>query len=201
MTKLKFAALVVAVVLIAGASISGQAQKRSKALIRIEPPIPVGVVLSGTYASRIDATQLSVGEANYAASQVYGWTCYGQTKGDLSGYVFMSMNYSLPAFTPVDPAGSPSAFQPPPTSDVTGGSWSQLIFVDGVYTGSVSGRIVGGVLRWDSYSNNATVELKLVADDGTDAYLGSSGNGDFQGLLDRSAKSVPTITGTLTLNY
>jgi hypothetical protein len=199
MQKLKLAAFAVALVLVAGASISLQAQKRTRTPLKIEPPIFIGNVLTGSYSSNVNATELSPGQADYGSNEMYGATSYGQTKGDLSGHVFMSMNYSLPSLSHVDPDAAVNAFQSPQSCEVTGGSWSQVIYVDGAYTGSVFGRIVGGTVTWSGFGQSV-VSLKLVADGGTDAYLGSSGNGDFAGTIDRSG-NVPTVNGTLTLNY
>lgn len=196
MQRVKFLALAAILVLVAGAFFSSQAQKKMTNH-RMPPVAPVDGILSGTYASSVNATEISAGSPG-GFSEVFGWTCYGPTKGDLSGFIFLSMNYG--AANPLGGSGADPNILPPSSSEVSGGSWSKLIFVNGVYMGSISGRILGGVISWEKGGQTAAIELKLTSDKGTNAYIGSVGMGSFEGTMDRTGAS-PLLSGILTLNY
>jgi hypothetical protein len=197
MQRLRIMALATMVVLMAGASFSTQAQKRT-APVWTSDIVPVSEVLNGTYTSDISATQLSTGTVETASNEVYGWTSYGKTDGDLPGYVFLSVNYSMPAGTIY--AADQLVPLPVLVCQVSGGSWSRLIFDRGVYVGSVSGKITGGSITWDSVGESAQVSFELAADNGTEAFVGSSGSGSFEGSLDRTPR-VPVLTGKMILKY
>ena len=199
MQRLKFLALAAMLVLVAGTLFGSQAQKRM-AVHRVMPPVPVVGLLSGTYATSVTATEISGGQQDNLSNETYGWTTYGATKGDLCGFFFLSVNYSSPDFG-VDPIEVDPGVRQPANRIVTGGSWSKLIFVDGVYQGSVAGRIIGGTLNWDEKSQTTAVELKLTTDNATDAFAGNVGTGSFEGTMDRIGKALPTLSGTLTLKY
>jgi len=165
------------------------------------PPVPVGPpvvgILSGTYKVAVNANELSTGDIDYTTGATYGWTCYGTTEGDLSGFMFVSMDYA----SPQPPSGSEIGEVVGGTSKVIGGSWSKLIFIKGQYVGSVYGRIVDGELVWNIGKGDLTaISLQLTADEGTGSYAGSTGSGTFEGILDQSSK-VPSVSGTLILNY
>jgi hypothetical protein len=208
--KNKFGVLAATAILLAGIVSSVAAQQIRKAPARINPvesvlpPAPPLATLSGSYSSKVNAKEVSAGDTQYSLGQTFGWTSYGTTNGDLSGYLFISLNYTLQKGSALPEAPAKSAIAPPQpiseTSQVTGGSWSKLIFRDGKYLGSVSGRIVGGELVWDSSQLNATMRLELAADDGTDTFQGNTGKGTFEGTLDRSTGK-GNVTGLLTLNF
>jgi hypothetical protein len=201
MHRLKSMALAATLVLLTGAFVSSQAQ-RKLAPVKIMPPVPVVGNLNGSYVSRVTAMELSQGEMNPVANTVYGWTSYGQSKGDLSGFFFISMNYQLPFNAPDDPIGvvGPVLKMPVPYP-VSGGSWTKLIFVDGLYMGSVSGQITSGTIAWDASGQTAAIELKLTSSNGTEAYSGAVGTGEFSGTLDRTAEGGPAVDGLLTLSF
>jgi hypothetical protein len=149
---------------------------------------------------KLNANELSVGNTEYSLGQTYGWTSYGTTNGDLSGYIFLSVNYTLPGG---GPPREPGTARPQPifgASQVTGGSWSKLIFNGDKYVGSVSGRIVGGEIAWGTSELKATIRLELATDNGTDAFAGNVGKGLFEGTLDRTTERA-SIAGVLTLGF
>lgn len=162
--------------------------------------VPKGESLSGSYSMKVNAKELSAGITEYSLGQTYGWTSYGTTNGDLSGYIFLSVNYTLAGGgPPLDPGTA----RPQPifgASQVTGGSWSKLIFNGDKYVGSVSGRIVGGEIAWGTSELKATIRLELATDNGTDAFAGNVGKGLFEGTLDRTTERA-SIAGVLTLGF
>ena len=163
------------------------------------PPIPIGS-LSGTYKMAMDANELSAGDTKFALAETYGWTCYGETSGDLNGFMFVSMNYALPNSLTSVIDGKVGIS--PPLSKVTGGSWSKLIFIKGKYLGSVHGRIVGGTLEWSKTDLSAKMKLELSADGGTGAFVDNVGKGTFEGALEPSQKEKGgRVTGALVLDY
>lgn len=195
MIKRRLLMIAAMAIIVTGALASASAQKAS--------PIPVIEPLNGVYSIAVNATELSPGETEYAMAETYGWTCYGKTSGDLTGFMFFSMNYAQAGYEiaqTVDKLSSP----PQPigtTSQVTGGSWSKLIFVRGQYVGSVNGRIVGGTLTWSKTDLTVGMSLELTADDGTGYFAGSVGTGRFQGDMVRSEKAGGVMKGVLTLKY
>jgi len=193
MNKIKSMALISLAILLATSFSAATAQKRA-AVRQIAAPLPVVINLSGPYNVKVSATELSRGEFDYASGTTYGWTWYGKTEGDLSGFMFVSVNYGVPAVNEevdVHPVG---------VSSITGGSWSKLIFIKGQYAGSVSGRVTGGDLTWNEKAQNWTVNLELASDQGSDAFVGCTGKGTFAGVLDPNGK-LGTISGVLTLEY
>lgn len=156
----------------------------------------MSTALSGTYNVEVNANQLSTGDVEFTTGTTYGWTSYGTTEGDLSGYLFVSMNYSSPTAAPADgEVGEMASGE----SEITGGSWSKLIFVDGQYTGSVYGKIASGKMVWNG-DLTASISLELISNDGTGIYAGSIGSGTFNGIWDQSSK-LTTVSGNLILNY
>jgi hypothetical protein len=201
MNTIKFPALVGVAILVGGVFASAFAQKAITPA-PVGPPTFIVDPLSGTYTIKVDANEVSAGDTEYAVGKTYGWTAYGTTSGDLSGYIFISLNYSLPSVGAQPSKARLSRPQPiTQTSDVTGGSWSKLIFVKGRYVGSVHGRIVGGTLEWNQSDLNATLRLQLVGENGTGSFVDNTGKGTFEGTLDRTSSKVPNVTGVLTLNY
>lgn len=198
MQRLKFAALAVVLMLGAGLSFNAQAQRKGS-VTRAVMPLPISGVLSGSYNSSVSATEIGAGEVNNVSNEMYGWTLQGVTNGDLSGFLFLSVNYTWPPFG-FDPSVTPDS-TPLVTNIICGGSWSKLIFVDGVYRGSVSGKITGGTITWDDQSQTSTMELTLTSDNATDDYVGSVGGGAFTGTLDRSGKFGATLVGKISLKY
>jgi hypothetical protein len=197
MHKMKLMIITAVAIFMAGALTSATAQKEGS----LPLPLPIGP-LNGTYTMAMTANQLSAGDTEYAMAETYGWTCYGKTSGDLTGFMFVSLNYALPEYLSTDKveAGSTPVEIILPTSNVTGGSWSKLIFMRGQYVGSVYGKVVGGTLVWSQMDLSATMSLQLTADDGTGYFVGNAGKGTFEGTLDPSQKS-GNLTGVLTLNY
>jgi hypothetical protein len=194
MYKIKSLALVALALLFGGVFVSAEAQKKQMMRpLPIDPPPFVGTALSGAYSIEVNANEVSTGEAERTTGATYGWTWYGSTKGDLSGYMFVSLNYSTDnTFAgEVNPGG---------VSGVTGGSWSKLIFDNGVYVGSIFGKIVGGELVRNKFDRTAVISLTLTADEGTGPYVGSIGSGTFEGLLDPKSDA-GNVTGKLILNY
>lgn len=199
MYKIKPLALVALVILFSGVLTSVAAQRRMPAPIVDEAPaasidevpLPIPGMLSGTYSITVSAIELSAGDMDFATGMTYGWTSYGKTEGDLSGFMFISMNYTQ---------STPPSSRGGGRSQITGGSWSKLIYIKGEYAGSVYGRIVGGELVWNETGVPANISLLLTSDAGTESFVGSAGSGNFEGQLDQSSK-VPSVSGVLTLKY
>ncbi|HSS20611.1 MAG TPA: hypothetical protein VLL54_11090 [Pyrinomonadaceae bacterium] len=194
MNKIKTVNLLTLVVLLMGAfSVASAQQRMSAPELKSRQPLPSVVVLSGAYNMSVDAQQVSAGEVDVTSGYTVGWTWSGQTSGDLSGFMFLSVNY---AAAEVIEAGD----RKPNARKVIGGSWSKLIFIDDAYVGTISGQIVAGDVVWDSKAQQSVMNLELVADAGTDLFLGTSGTGTFSGMIDVS-NEVPFMSGTLNLNY
>ena len=189
MYKFKPLALLALAILFSGVFSSVAAQKRMSAPPIVDEP-PFFETLSGIYSSSVNASELSPGDIEFATGTTYGWTSYGKTEGDLSGFLFISMNYTPP----------PASSRGGGTSKITGGSWSKLIFVKGQYAGSVYGRIVDGELAWLGNGAAPTISLQLTADAGTESFANNEGSGTFEGTWDQSSK-VPSVSGVLTLKY
>ena len=171
------------------------AQKRMPP-VSVEPPLPIITPLSGTYNLKVEADEISVGDIDFPIGSTYGWTWSGKTSGDLSGFMFVSLNYSSPMTSPSELA----TFTTGDTSKVLGGSWSKLIFINGQYAGSVSGKIVGGELVWNEKTSNASISLQLSAEQGTASFVGCTGKGTFEGTLTRGWMAA-NVVGGLTLEY
>ena len=190
MHKIKLAALISLALLFAGTFSGAAAQKRMSPIL-IEPPVGA---LSGIYKVSIDASELSSGVTDSLDWTTYGWTWNCKTDGDLSGFIFLSLNW-----TPEISVNDLEVLAVRPGT-INGGSWSKLIFMKGEYAGSISGTIVGGEVNWNEKYQIATVSLQMIADEGTDTFAGSVGTATFDGILDQSGKK-PTLSGTLILNY
>jgi hypothetical protein len=178
MNKIKTITLILAAMLIGGAISAVAAQEPS---------------LSGTYKATVEASEISEGQLSLSTGETFGWTWNSRTQGDLNGFMFVSVNYSAPLL-----AGEVGV---PTNNDVIGGSWSQVFFdKNGVYLGSVSGKIVGGQLTWSQKQQHTVVSLLLTSEQGTDSFAGAVGTGTFEGVFDKTG-SAPSMTGMLTLNY
>lgn len=195
MQRIKFLAIAVLFVLL-GMATSSQAQQE---IIGDKLPPPAPQVLKGTYDVGVKATEFSAGLADGFSKSIYGWGFYGRTEGDLSGHIFISANYAMASYG-VRSSTRMATPIPVPVNIVTGGSWSKLIYVDGVYAGSISGTITSGTLTWDYLSETASVVLDLACDKGTGDYVGITCLGSFKGRLDRTQLD-PTVMGALTLNF
>jgi len=191
MNKIKSLTLIALVILVSGIFVSAAAQKKPLPAEQVLPVMP----LSGTYKIALTANELSIGSVELNTGETYGWTCYGTTDGDLTGYMFVSLNYSLPS-----PPDGESGDVAGGVSQVSAGSWSKLIFSNGQYLGSVYGKVVSGQLVWNGRDRTTSVRLNLTADDGTESFVGSTGTGTFEGVLDPNSKT-SYVSGTLTLNY
>ncbi|MGH9875793.1 MAG: hypothetical protein ACRD9S_25350, partial [Pyrinomonadaceae bacterium] len=190
--KNKFAALITLAILVGGMFSGAVAQKRMSPA-PVDPPSPT--VQNGIYKVSVDADELSPGVTDLSGQLTYGWTWSGKTEGDLSGFIFLSLNCAG-GISAADQAG----YAVGGTSKVMGGSWSKLIFIKDKYVGSISGTIVGGELVWSEKARIATVNLELTADEGTDLFAGNVGTGTLEGIMDQTTR-VPSLTGTLLLNY
>jgi len=188
--KIKLAALI-SLALLFGGTFSGAAAQKRMSPILIEPPVGA---LSGIYKISVEASELSSGVTDSLDGTTYGWTWNGKTDGDLSGFIFLSLNW-----TPEISVNDLEVLAVRPGT-INGGSWSKLIFIKGQYVGSISGTIVGGEVSWSEKYQIATVSLQMIADEGTDMFAGSVGTATFDGILDQSGKK-PTLSGTLILNY
>ena len=190
MNKIKSLTVVALAILIGGILSIAAGQRRMLPVPVIEPPVIEP--LSGSYKLQVIANDLSTGDTEFTTGATYGRTAYGTTEGALPGFVFISMNYSSPTLSPLGTA----------TSIVSGGSWSKLIFINGEYTGSVYGKIVGGKVAWSENRGDltATISLQLTSDGGTELYAASYGSGSFEGILDPNSKG-STVSGTLILYY
>lgn len=193
MKRTRLSVLATIVIALSGVFANVSAQKTDRPVPWVEP-------LNGTYTMRVNANELSAGDSKFELQETVGWTSYGKTDGDLSGFMFISLNYTLPKQS-VDPKdGRPEPV--PQTSQITGGSWSKLIFRDGQYAGSVCGRIASGEIVWSQTDLNATIHLELTSEGGTGSFVGSNGKGMFDGTLDRMGKSsVAIVAGDLILDY
>jgi hypothetical protein len=200
MYKTKLLPFAAVALLLGGISSSVAGQTRNPPT---QPPVSAETVNQADI-SNVNAIEVSPGETNYSIATTYGETYYGETSGDESGYLFISINSTLPKAATASPESpGATADQPQPieqASEVTGGSWTRQIFLRGKYIGSVYGRIAGGTLIWSQTDLSATVNLDLLVDNGTQAFVDRTGKGRFAGALDRMSK-VPTISGQLTLAY
>jgi hypothetical protein len=186
----KVLALVALAILFGGVSIGAQAQKKMSPPIFIGPP---PTVLTGDYTMNVNANEISAGNNDSISGPTYGWTCSGTTDGDMSGFIFISMDYASDITTPGEAARSG-------VKSVIGGSWSKLIFVDGVYAGSIHGRLVGGQLVVNNIAGTTSMNLTLTVEDGDGDYAGSAGYGTFEGVLAQNTRA-RSITGQLILNF
>jgi hypothetical protein len=183
---MSFLFLLTAALLLAGIPTGVQAQK-SKA-IQPTPPIAQNGPLKGNYFYVFNGLELSRGQSTAS------WSSYGSTAGDLNGFMFMSLNLA--------PLGSSSGTTVSENVDsqVTGGTWSKLIFVNNVYTGSVYGKVLTGSVTWVN-SETANIQLQVTADNGTLIYSGLAGKGSFNGSLTRSGSGQGTVSGSINLTY
>lgn len=196
MNRIKLVSFIALAVFLGGSFSGATAQTRTSSLRFTAPPLPVVIALSGTYSVKVDAIELSRGQVDFTSGTTYGWTCYGKTEGDLSGFMFVSLNYDAPAGF----AGGIDVMPVGGASSVVGGSWSKLVFMKGEYVGSISGTIIGGNLIWNEKTQNWSVNLNLLSEQGTEALVGNTGKGSFAGTLDQNGK-VSTVSGLLTLDY
>ncbi|HEV7682405.1 MAG TPA: hypothetical protein VGO68_09815 [Pyrinomonadaceae bacterium] len=194
MNKIKSAAAIALAIFFAGIFATAAAQ--NAATPSIPHTLPLVFSLNGTYNVNVDAVEVSIGTVDDASGATYGITWSGKTNSDLSGYMFVSLNLAAPESSAE--VGDVRAVPHP--SVVTGGSWSKVVFVDGAYVGTVFGTVTGGQLVWDAKTQTSSVNLQLVSDRGADAFVGATGSGTFVGVVDQSGE-VPTVTGTLTLEY
>jgi hypothetical protein len=193
MNKIKSAAITALAIFCMGMFATATAQKKTTAHSII--PLPSTVVLSGTYEVNLDAVEVSIGTVDYTSGATYGSTWSGQTAGDLSGFMFVSLNYCAP-----ENGGVVGIDSRPGTSVISGGSWSKVIFIDGVYAGSVSGTITGGELTWNPDTEESNITLQLTSDQGTEAFVDAKGKGTFVGVIAQRSVS-RSVSGHLTLDY
>jgi hypothetical protein len=179
MFKIKLTSLISAGLLLMSMFSFAGAQTKKSPAFRMPPVPPVGV-LSGSYELSVSASQVSAGDVDFASGNTFGWTWSGTTSGYLSGYMFMSLNYSA---APIQVGADLSEMR-----IVTGGSWSKVVFIDGIYAGRISGKIVNGSVMIDGKSMTS-MDLELVGDSGTDTLVGSTGTGRFSGVIDNSDKT------------
>ncbi|HXD34468.1 MAG TPA: hypothetical protein VN643_25335 [Pyrinomonadaceae bacterium] len=184
-------ALAALILLLGGMSVNSQAQQK----IALDSPNRVNS-WAEQYQSEVFANEISAGTVE-RNNVVYGSTFSGNTKGDLSGHLFVSVNYA----NDINAVGldKVSTFGADPLVNVSGGSWSKMIYVDGNYAGSLSGSIGSGSVTWNADHTMATVELQLVCENGTESFAGITGFGTFSGTIDRVSGGA--VKGVLTLNY
>jgi hypothetical protein len=207
MYKTKFLAFAVVAILLAGILSNVSAQRTQSAPPRDETPASdiqpdLGEITVRNDISRVSAIELSTGETDYAIGTTFGATYQGELSGELPGTFFVSMNYTVPetalyAGGVTSTNGTP---QPERSSQITGGSWTRLIYSKGEYIGSVYGRITGGTVTWGADDLHANISLQLAVDNGTQSLTGSRGNGNFEGTLDRTIQPA-ALSGTLALQY
>ena len=194
MNKIKSATIVALAIFCAGIFATAAAQKHAPAA-SVPHPLPIAFALNGTYNVNLDAVEVSLGTVDSASGSTYGWTWSGKTNSDLSGYMFVSVNFAAP-----ENNGEVGSDRTPQPSVVTGGSWSKVIFVDGIYAGTIFGSVTGGQVAWDPKTQTSNVNLQLTSDRGTDAFVDAHGTGTFVGVVDQLGE-VPTVTGVMTLEY
>lgn len=186
MYRLSFLFLLTGALLLAGIPTGVQAQK-SKA-IQPTPPVAQNGPLKGNYFYVVNGLEMSRGQSTAS------WASYGSTAGDLNGFMFMSLN--------LNPIGSSSGLVASENIDsqVTGGSWSKLIFVNNVYTGSIYGKVLSGSVTWVN-NETANIQLQLTVDNGTLVYAGQVGKGSFNGALTRSGSGQGNVSGSINLTF
>jgi|ERR1043166_140430 hypothetical protein len=194
MNKIKYAACLALAVFLGGIFSTAAAQKASSPSF-IGPPTWEVQPLSGSYSVNTESISVSKFELDPESGAPYRLSWSNKTTGDLTGFIFISVNYATPMYMrageqPIGLGG---------TSNVIDGSWSKLIFIKDVYVGSVSGTITGGELIWNG-TNQPTIKLELTSDQGTEAFVGCNGRGTFEGTWNQDAEGTP-ISGVLTLNY
>lgn len=150
-------------------------------------------VLSGTYYIGVEAIETFPGETVFNEAKTFDRTSHGTTEGDLSGFIFISLNYTLPENNTVGDVSREESL-------ITSGSWAKLIFKEGVYRGSVFGKITVGKILWNRRTNTASITFELKSDSGTGIFTEERGKGFFEGTLYQSTKA-PTLKGRLTLEY
>jgi hypothetical protein len=195
MNKIKSAAVIALAIFVVGIFATASAQKRAP-ISSIPHPLPIIFSLNGPYNVNVDAVEVSIGTVDNTSGATYGWTWSGTTNNDLSGYMFVSLNLAAPDGD-IDPGGDRTVPRP---SVISGGSWSKVIFVDGVYAGTVFGTVTSGELVWNPKTQTSSVNLQLTSDNGTNAFVGVTGSGTFVGVVDQTGEA-PTVTGVLTLEY
>lgn len=197
MNKIKSAALIGFAIFLAGMFATAAAQKRTSTP-SFSKPFPIVAGLSGTYTINLDAVEVSTGTVDIISGASYGWTWSGKTYTDLSGYMFFSLNFAAPDNSTAVEAGGDRL--PPQPRLISGGSWSKVIFIDGVYAGTISGRVTSGQLVWSPDTRTSNVSLQLTSERGTEAFVGLQGTGTFVGVVGQVGE-VTTITGVVTLEY
>jgi hypothetical protein len=195
MNKIKYTAFLVLAVFLGGIFSSAAAQKASTPGF-IGPPTWEVKPLSGPYTVRTESIAVSKFDLNPDSGAPYRLSWSNKMIGDLSGFMFVSVNYSTPMYL----RGGAQVTGIGGTSNVIDGSWTKLIFVNNVYVGSVSGTITGGELTWSETDQNTAIRLDLTSDQGSDAFTGCYGRGTFEGTWNQEAEGMP-ISGTLNFTY
>jgi len=161
----------------------------------------VTLVLAGAVQAQSDAAVsfkgLEISTGHEEPGEAYGWMCYAKTTGTFPGSFTMSMNYM-------------GTKQPGTSSDISGGSWTLPVYTTSKlsnlgpiplesYQGVLFGTVEGGAITWGK-DGNATMELKLIVQGGTQAFAGYSGGALLYGTLAYSERGAPW-TGTIYFNF
>lgn len=160
------------------------------------------LVLSGAVqaqsATAVSFKGLEISGGYEEPGEAYGWMCYAKTTGAFPGNFTVSMNYL-------------GTKQPGTTSDITGGSWNLPVYTTSKllrfgpiplvesYQGVLLGTVESGTITWGK-DGNATMELQLRVQGGTQAFAGYSGGAVLYGTLAYSERGAPW-TGTIYFNF
>jgi hypothetical protein len=144
------------------------------------------------HTDRLVGIEVSPGIVDADQNIRFGVAFVGQASGALPGLFAASANYS------------PAAPGPGVTNSVIGGFWAITVIRNGRLAGTLYGHITGGAAVWNSTGTMATVIIELNITGGTKTFLGVTGGGTFNGILDHTPllrRRPPTITGNLNLTF
>jgi hypothetical protein len=156
----------------------------------------------------VDAIEVAAGTVvvdNEASQETtFGYTFLGQTSGDVTGSLTLSLNCMQVIPGPGDIVGPGTKIG---AAEVTGGAWTLPVYTLGVkgsggHTGSLYGTIAkGGTMTWDKSGTNAIVYFELNVDGGTQSWSGIQGSATFVGVLAVDAETQKsTLRGDLVFS-
>jgi hypothetical protein len=170
--------------------------------IALASALLVTLVLSGAVQAQSGAAVsfkgLEISTGYEEPGEAYGWMCYAKTTGAFPGSLTMSMNY----------LGTKA---PGMSSYITGGSWTLPVYATTSklsrlgpiplesYQGVLFGTVEAGAITWGK-DGNATMELKLTVQGGSQGFAGYSGSAVLYGALAYSDKGAPW-TGTIYFDF
>lgn len=161
----------------------------------------ITLVLSGAVKAQsgtaVSFKGLEISTGYEEPGEAYGWMCYAKTTGAFPGSFTVSMDY----------LGTKA---PGTSSSISGGSWTLPVYTTSKfsklgpiplesYQGVLFGTVEGGAITWGK-DGNATMELKLIVQGGTQAFAGYSGGAVLYGTLAYSEKGAPW-TGTIYFEF